>query len=237
MEIQEELELKSVENRVAREELQAAIEDKYTALRKEKKDQEAEEDKERDKQVAAAKAQILSDALSVGQQFLELQSADIEKNYDREIKLAEANGKDTEAIEEKYEGKRREQAKKFKAMKIAMAIVDTYQSAVAAYAAGLSVGGPAGLVLGPVSAALAVAAGLANISMIEKQPLGDGGSGAAGSAPTPAVAAAPPGADMMSGSFELGGGVAPEPVKAFVVTDEMSNSQNQLANIRRRATI
>ena len=42
---------------------------------------------------------------------------------------------------------------------------------------------------------------------------------------------------MMSGAFELGGGMAPEPVKAFVVTDEMTNSQNQLANIRRRATI
>ena len=42
---------------------------------------------------------------------------------------------------------------------------------------------------------------------------------------------------MMSGAFELEGGVAPEAVKAFVVTDEMSNSQDQLANIRRKATI
>ena len=42
---------------------------------------------------------------------------------------------------------------------------------------------------------------------------------------------------MMSGEFQLGGGVEPDPVKAFVVTDEMSSSQNQLANIRRQATI
>jgi hypothetical protein len=42
---------------------------------------------------------------------------------------------------------------------------------------------------------------------------------------------------MMSGAFELGGGIAPEPVKAFVITDEMTSSQAQLANIRRRATI
>jgi len=41
----------------------------------------------------------------------------------------------------------------------------------------------------------------------------------------------------MSGAFELGSGTAPDAIKAFVVTDEMSNSQNQLANIRRRATI
>ena len=55
-----------------------------------------------------------------------------------------------------------------------------------------------------------------------------GGLGATAAAPAP---------QMMSGAFDISGGVAPEPVKAFVLTDEMSNSQNQLANIRRRATI
>ena len=57
---------------------------------------------------------------------------------------------------------------------------------------------------------------------------GGGGGGAAPQTPAP---------QMMSGAFELSGGVAPDPVQAFVVTDEMTNSQNQLANIRRRATI
>ena len=42
---------------------------------------------------------------------------------------------------------------------------------------------------------------------------------------------------MMGGQFEVTGGVDLEPLKAFVVTDEMTNSQNQLANIRRRSTI
>jgi len=46
-----------------------------------------------------------------------------------------------------------------------------------------------------------------------------------------------PAPQMMSGAFDLSGGVAPDPVQAFVLTDEMTNSQNQLANIRRRATI
>lgn len=53
-----------------------------------------------------------------------------------------------------------------KAVAVAQATIDTYKAAVAAYAAGVSVGGPVGLVLGPVSAALAVAAGLANIKKI-----------------------------------------------------------------------
>ena len=49
--------------------------------------------------------------------------------------------------------------------------------------------------------------------------------------------AQPPAPQMMSGAFDLSGVEEPEPVKAFVVTDEMTSSQNQLANIRRRATI
>jgi len=56
-------------------------------------------------------------------------------------------------------------------------------------------------------------------------PTGGGGGGG-----TPAP-------QMMSGAFDISGGVAPEATKAYVVTDEMSSSQNQLANIRRRATI
>ncbi len=57
-----------------------------------------------------------------------------------------------------------------------------------------------------------------------------GGGGGGGGAATPAP-------QMMSGAFELGGGIEPEATRAFVVTDEMTSSQNQLANIRRRATI
>jgi len=41
-----------------------------------------------------------------------------------------------------------------------------------------------------------------------------------------------------AGAFTLGGEMGDsEPLKAFVVTDELSDSQEQLANIRRRATI
>ena len=61
-----------------------------------------------------------------------------------------------------------------------------------------------------------------------------GGGGGGGSAPPPPQIPAP---QMMSGAFDLGGGIAPEATKAFVVTDEMSSSQAQLANIRRQATI
>ena len=58
---------------------------------------------------------------------------------------------------------------------------------------------------------------------------GGGGTVAAPSTPAP---------QMMSGAFDISGGVAPEATRAYVVTDEMSSqSKLSLANIRRRATI
>jgi len=82
-----------------------------------------------------------------------------------------------------------------------------------------------------ISAGLAGAFSALQIQKIlSGSPAGGGGGGGGGASGTPAP-------QMMSGSFDLSGGIEPEPVKAFVLTDEMSNSQNQLANIRRRATI
>jgi hypothetical protein len=76
------------------------------------------------------------------------------------------------------------------------------------------------------------AAALSTIMSTNPASGGGGGGGAAG-----AASGGAPAPQMMSGAFDLTGGVAPEPVQAFVLTDEMTNSQNQLANIRRRATI
>ena len=70
-----------------------------------------------------------------------------------------------------------------KAIAIAQATMDTYKAAVAAYAAGSSIGGPAGVVMGPVSAGLAVAAGIANVKKIVSTKTPGGGS-AGGSVPT-----------------------------------------------------
>ena len=112
-----------------------------------------------------------------------------------------------------------------KELAAAGAIIDTYAGANKAFAQG----GVAGF----ISGAAIIAAGLANLQKIYDTPIG-GSSGGGGGA---SAAAATPAPQMMSGAFELSGGVEPEPTRAYVVTDEMTNSQNQLANIRRRATI
>ena len=183
----------------------------------------------------AVQQEMLSNFISTLNSSLEAQGNRIEAEYNKEVKLAEANGKSTEGIEAKYEGKRTELAKKQKKVKIGLATIDMYNSVISAYNQGMGVPPPAGLVLGPASAALALAAGMANINSIMQTDVGGGGGGgggisggATGGAPAP---------QMMSGAFDLSGGVAPEAFRAYVVTDEMTNSQNQLANIRRRATI
>ena len=94
--------------------------------------------------------------------------------------------------------------------------------------------GPAAAFAFPLFYATQIAAVLGAAAQA-KTILGAGGGGGSSSSSVPTSSTPAP--QMMSGSFDIGGGVAPEASKSYVVTDEMSNSQNQLANIRRRATI
>ena len=110
-----------------------------------------------------------------------------------------------------------------KELAAASAIIDTYAAANKA----LAIAGPTGF----IQAAAIIAAGLANVRKIYETPIPGSGGGSAGAIPqTPAP-------QMMSGAFELTGGQPTQALRAYVLTDEMTDSQNQLANIRRRATI
>ena len=221
----------------AKGKLSHEIQEKYKKLRQINKDEEAAEDKQRADELAAYKTELLEQGLGVVMQGIKIQEQALTKSYKKDMKLAEANGKSTEKIEKDYQAKMVANAKKQKAMKIGLAIVDTYQSAVAAYNNAMAIP-VVGTAMAPIAAGLAVAAGLANVAMIQGTDVGGGGGGGGGgSVGGGAPDAAPPAPQMMSGSFDISGGVEPEPLKAFVVTDEMTSSQDQLANIRRRATI
>ena len=110
-----------------------------------------------------------------------------------------------------------------KELAIAQAVIDTYVGANKALAQGGA--------LGFISAAAIITTGLANVRKIMQTDVGSGGSGGTVAAETPAP-------QMLSGSFALSA-TQPEqqPIQAFVVTDDMTNSQDKLAAIRRRATI
>jgi len=124
----------------------------------------------------------------------------------------------------------------------ALALTELGVNTAVGYMQGLNIAQKASLAAGPAAGlafplfyAQQIAAVLGAVNsargILGATPGGGGGGGSVPSAP------ATPAPQMMSGAFDISGGVAPEAMKAFVVTDEMSNSQNQLANIRRRATI
>jgi hypothetical protein len=122
-----------------------------------------------------------------------------------------------------------------KAAAIAQATISGVQGVQNAFtSANANIGATAGS-FGAYPVTMAALAGVFAAANIAKIASGGGGGVTPPSTPPPSTTTPAP--QMMSGAFQLGGGVKPEPMKAFVVTDEMSNSQSQLANIRRRATI
>lgn len=121
----------------------------------------------------------------------------------------------------------------------AEATVNTYKAGVAAYAAGSSVGGPAGVVLGPLSAALAVGAGLLNVRNILKTPpkvTGVGGRGIAPSAPPAPSFNLVAGTENNQLSTDIQG-INQEPSRAYVVSSDVTSGQELDRNIIQESTI
>ena len=120
---------------------------------------------------------------------------------------------------------------------IAKILINTAAANAKAVATSPITAGMPWVAINSVSAGLGIASSIAATAK-GLSALGESGGGGGGaSAATPSASAQTPAPQMMSGAFEMTGVVEPEPLRAFVVTDEMTSSQNQLANIRRRATI
>tara|TARA_R100000458_G_C8267919_1_gene242801 strand:+ start:170 stop:1933 length:1764 start_codon:yes stop_codon:yes gene_type:complete len=200
------------------------------------KELEIQRDKELKSVEMMDNAEAMKEAImkKYDQKFLETKK----KNLDKEFRWEEMTQKQKLGLASSTAGNLAkilgEESAAGKAFAITQATIDTYQGATAAYAsmAKVPVVGPA---LGAAAAGAAIAAGLANVKAI--MSANDSGGGAAGGGGEVDANMSGPAPQMMSGAFELGDMTEPEPVKAFVVTDEMTNSQDQLANIRRKATI
>ena len=182
---------------------------------------------------------------------IERELEELETAYKLKLDMARKSGVDIAAITEQYE-KQKEQvvqsgvnaqldsysaltgalgklAGENKQFAIAQAIMDTYAAANSVLNDDSYVG-----TARFIAAAAAIATGLANVQSIMNTQV-PGGGGGGGSAPN--VASAQPAPQMMSGSFELSNTAAPEPMQAYVVSDDITNNQDKLAAIRRRATI
>ena len=193
---------------------------------------------------AAEKERIESEKLDL-QAFTDFKLERIKNETDEEFKIRiEAAKKlaketlDLEKLKEQEKGKMismgfaaakqlaGENEEAAKAVAVAQTIFNTQQGIMKAMAD----------VPYPLNIAQAIATGVMGATSIQKI-LSTSSSSASGGGSVSAPAPARPAPQMMSGAFDLSGGLEPEPTRAYVVTDEMTNSQNQLANIRRRATI
>ena len=132
--------------------------------------------------------------------------------------LSKAFEKDTEEGQKKA-------FKRNKAISIAETLVSTYQAAQKAYASQLAVPTPDAPIRAQVAAGIAVAAGLAKVAAIKSQQFTGGGS----------AGAATGGGGAIGGTQSVGVDVGslipnqqtptPEPVRAYVVENEISNKQ------------
>ena len=198
--------------------------------------QDIEDKKAAEKGLDDFKAFAADQALNITRTLMETEVQEVEEAYQREIELAGGNKDAQDKINKKFEKKRAQLAKKQKAFDIAQATVDTFKAANAAYnsMAGIPI---VGQVLAPIAAGLAVTAGLANVRKIAKQDTG-GGAGGGGGGGGGGLGGGTPAPDMQSGKFELSQPAQEqEPVKAFVVTDDVTEGQDKLSTIRRNAVI
>ena len=115
---------------------------------------------------------IFSQVSSLVQAELEIQTAAINKRYDKEISLAEGNTYKVAQLEKQKEKEiakaKNEANKKMFAMQVIQAVAQTATNAINAYGSAAAIP-VVGFVMAPIAAAMAVAAGALQIAAIKKQ--------------------------------------------------------------------
>ena len=122
--------------------------------------------------VMSGMSAIFSQVSSIVQAELDMQTAAIEKRYDKEISQAEGNTYKVAKLEKQKEREiakaKNEANKKMFAMQVIQAVAQTAQNAISAYGSAAAI--PiVGFVMAPIAAAMAVAAGALQIAAIKKQ--------------------------------------------------------------------
>jgi hypothetical protein len=214
----------ATEQMSAREQQTAAIqqelEQRYLAI-EELAATEEERERLRIEARAAANAKMLKLQKEFNQQDLELAATGAQATFDILKTLTDISEKDSEESAKKA-------FKRNKAISIAETIVSTYMAAQKAYASQLSVPTPDAPVRAQIAAGIAVAQGLAKVAAIKSQQFNGGGSaGGGGGGGGGGIG----GGGVQSVGVDVGSLIpnqdtpTPEPVRAYVVENEISNKQ------------
>lgn len=123
--------------------------------------------------ITSSMSSIFQSVMEMAQIECEMQVSLIERRYKQEISYAEGNSYKVKKLEKQRDKEiareKRKAAEKTYTLQVLMAIATTAQNAVTAYGNGLQIGGLAGLILAPIAAAMATAAGMVQIAVIKKQ--------------------------------------------------------------------
>ena len=211
-------------------ELQTTLNNKLNTLEQART---AEKQAEIDKQAAAQKA---ADEAATKDSLAEQKKREqLEKNHQQaiqELRMAAVGGTFSmlknlnTAFEKDTEEGQKKAFNRNKAISIAETLVSTYSAAQKAYASQLSVPTPDAPIRAQIAAGIAVAAGLAKVAAIKSQQFsgGSGGGAAAGGGGMPSGGTESVGVDV--GSLVPNQQTpTPEPVRAYVVENEISNKQ------------
>ena len=132
---------------------------------------------------------IFQQLTTIVQAELQIQTAGIEKKYDREISLAEGNNYKVKKLEKQKEKEiakaKNEANKKMFAMQVIQAVAQTATNAINAYGSAAAIP-VVGFVMAPIAAAMAIAAGMIQIAAIKKQQQASEAQGYATGGFTPA---------------------------------------------------
>jgi hypothetical protein len=175
--------------------------------------------------------------------YREKEKAEEQKLQAQKIEAVQGGLNAISSLAEAFAGSSKESQKKAfkvqKAVNIANATIDTYKAAQGAYA---SAGGNP--VLGSIFAAIAVAAGLANVKKIASTTFEGGGAGAssgggASSVPTmnPQTSMYSSGNNQANNLSSTNNGMEQPTIKAVVVESEITASQNKMNKIKESATL
>lgn len=123
--------------------------------------------------ITSSMSSIFQSVMEMSRIECEMQVSLIERRYKQEISYAEGNSYKVKKLEKQRDKEiareKRKAAEKTYTLQVLMAIATTAQNAVTAYGNGLQIGGLAGLILAPIAAAMATAAGMVQIAVIKKQ--------------------------------------------------------------------
>ena len=144
---------------------------------------------------SSSMSSIFQQLTTIVQAELEIQTAAINRKYDREISLAEGNNYKIKRLEKQKEKEiaqaKNEANKKMFAMQVIQAVAQTATNAINAYGSAAAI--PlVGFIMAPIAAATAVAAGMLQVAAIKKQQQASEAQGYATGGFTPEGAANEP---------------------------------------------